>query len=86
MGMSQSIVFYVVHRNDEWHVLRGRAPKTEGRFKSKSDAIERGRDLAMREEAASLRIALTDGSIQSETAFGKDPARLEGAASGAGAR
>lgn len=84
--MSQCIVFNVVHRNDEWHVLRGHASDPEGRFKSKSDAIERGRDLAMREESASLRIALTDGSIQSETAFGKDPSELEGKASKAGSR
>ncbi len=84
--MSQSVVFNVVHRNAEWHVLRGRAPRTEGRYKSKSDAIERGRELAMREESASLRVALTDGSIQSETSFGKDPSELEGAASGAGFR
>lgn len=84
--MSESVVFNVVHRNDEWHVLRGHAAQSEGRFKSKSDAIERGRDLAMREESASLRITLTDGSIQSETAFGKDPSLLEGAGSGAGSR
>ena len=59
---------------------------TEGRFKSKSDAVERGRDLAMREESASLRVGLTDGSIQSETVFGKDPSILEGAFTGAANR
>jgi hypothetical protein len=84
--MSQSVVFNVVQRNDEWHVLRGQASRTEGRYKSKSDAIERGRELAMREESASLRITLTNGSIQSETAYGKDPSELEGAAAGAGFR
>lgn len=84
--MSQSVVYHVVHRNDEWHVLRGQASRTEGRYKSKSDAIERGRELAMREESASLRVSLTDGSIQSETSFGKDPSELEGAAAGAGSR
>ena len=84
--MSQCIVINVVHRKDEWHVLRGHAAESEGRFKSKSDAVERGRDLAMREDSASLRIGLTDGSIQSEITFGKDPSELEGSASGVGSR
>lgn len=82
--MSPGIVFNIVHRNDEWHVLRGHASEAEGRFKDKSDAIERGRNLAMREESASLRITLTDGSIQSELTFGNNPSQLEGRVSGGG--
>lgn len=71
-------MYSIVHRNDEWHILRGGASESEGRFKSKSDAIDRGRELAMREEMATLRIAKTDGSILSETTFGKDPSSIEG--------
>lgn len=78
--MTQCIVFNIVHRNDEWHVLRGGTAESQGRFKSKSDAIERGRDLAMSEEVATLRITKTDGSIQSESTFGKDPSEIEGVA------
>lgn len=76
--MTQCVVFSIVHRNDEWHVLRGHATEPLGRFKSKADAIERGRDLAMREEMATLRVTLSDGSVQSESTFGKDASEIEG--------
>lgn len=79
--MVPCIVFNVVHRNDEWHVLKGASSDPEGRYKSKPDAVEKGRELAMREEFSKLRIGLADGSIQSELAFGKDPVELEGAGS-----
>jgi hypothetical protein len=71
-------VYTVVHRNDEWHVLRRPDNVCEGRFKSKSDAVELGRYLAMRENVAELRIGKLDGSIQSEFTFGKDPQQVEG--------
>ena len=77
-GMKECIVYSIVHRNDEWHILRGSASEPKGRFKSKTDAIERGRDLAMQEEMATLRVAHIDGSILSETTFGKDPSSMEG--------
>lgn len=78
--MTQCIVYNIVHRNDEWHVLKDGAAETQGRFKSKPDAIERGKMLAMGEEVGRLRITLTDGSIQSEMSFGSDPIDLEGVA------
>jgi hypothetical protein len=77
-GMSSRVVFNVVHRNDEWHVIKGGPNSCEGRFKSKLDAIDRARDLAMREEVAEMRIVKMDGSIQSEQTFGKDPHEVEG--------
>lgn len=78
--MTPCIVFNIVHRNDEWDVLRGGLSERVGRFQSKADAVERGRNLAMREEMAVLRVALTDGSIQSESTFGRNPAEMEGVA------
>jgi hypothetical protein len=74
--MSDHVLYLVVHRNDEWHVLRDREPK--GHFKSKADAVERGRDLAMSEAVGHLRIAKMDGSVQAEFTFGRDPADVEG--------
>jgi hypothetical protein len=84
--MTQCIVYNIVNRNDEWHVLRGGASEPLARFKSKSDAVDRGRELAMREEAACLRISKIDGSIQSESMFGKDPAIMEGSRPSGGFR
>ena len=78
--MTPCIVFNIVHRNDEWDVLRGGMSEPVGRFKSKADAVDRGRELAMREEMAVLRITLTDGSIQSEFTFGHNPSEMEGVA------
>lgn len=84
--MTPCIVFNIVHRNDEWDVLRGGMSEPVGRFQSKADAVERGRELAMREEMAVLRVALTDGSIQSEFTFGQNPSEMEGVAPAAGFR
>lgn len=80
MDMTTRTVFNIVHRNDEWDVLRDGMSEPVGRFKSKTDAVERGRDLAMREEVAILRVALSDGSIQSESTFGRNPSEMEGQA------
>lgn len=75
--MQPRIIYKVVPRNDEWHVVKG-LNECEGRFKSKLDAVEFARFLAMRESVAELRVAKLDGSIQSEYTFGKDPHEVEG--------
>jgi hypothetical protein len=72
------IVYSIVHRNDEWHVTKVNDNATEGRFKNKSDAIDLGRFLAMREEVAILRITQVDGSIQSEILYARNPQTVEG--------
>lgn len=77
--MTKHVLYSVVHRNDEWHVM-GEDGEPKGHFQSKSDAVERGRDLAMQEEVGHLRIAKLDGSVQSEFTFAHDPAAVEGGA------
>lgn len=77
MGMQARIVYRVVPRNDEWHVVKGRN-ECEGRFKYKPQAVEFARFLAMREPVAELRVTKLDGSIQSEYTFGKNPLEVEG--------
>lgn len=76
--MHHRIVYNVVHRNDEWRVVKSPEKVVEGRFKQKSDAIELGRFLAMREEVGELHICQVDGSIQCQFTFGKDPQKVEG--------
>ena len=76
--MTSRIVYNVVHRNDEWHVVKGPENACKGRFKSKVDAVDFGRNLAMHENVGELRIGKLDGSIQSEFTFGKDPQQVEG--------
>ncbi len=78
MNMNKRVIYSVVHKNDEWQVVKIGSNECEGHFKSKSDAIERARNLAMREEVGEMRIAKMDGSIQSEVTFGKDPQTVEG--------
>jgi hypothetical protein len=77
MDMQPRIVYKVVPRNDEWHVVKGRN-ECEGRFKLKPDAVRFARFLAMRETLAELRVAKLDGSVQSESIFGRDPQEVEG--------
>jgi hypothetical protein len=75
--MQTRIIYKVVPRYDEWHVVKGRN-ECEGRFKSKPDAVRFARFLAMRESVSELRVAKLDGSIQSESTFGRDPQEVEG--------
>jgi hypothetical protein len=77
-GMTHRIVYNVVHRNDEWHVVKWPEKCVEGRFKAKPDAVEFGRFLAMRENISELHICKLDGSIQSEFTFARDPEQVEG--------
>ncbi|MEO6095308.1 MAG: DUF2188 domain-containing protein [Fibrobacteria bacterium] len=76
--MTNRIIYNVVHKNDEWHVVKWPEKTVEGRFKHKPDAVEFGRFLAMRENVGELRIRKLDGSIQSEFLFGQDPLLVEG--------
>ena len=76
--MTTRIIYRVLPRNDEWHVVKGSGNACEGRFKSKAEAVDFGRYLAMREEVAELRVLKLDGSIQAEYCFGKDPLEVEG--------
>jgi hypothetical protein len=78
MGMKTRVVYSVVHKNDEWQVIRSGTHVCEGRYKSKVDAIARARELAMRADVGEMRIAKLDGSIQSEQTFGWDPLQVEG--------
>ena len=78
MTTTTRIIFRVVPRNDEWHVLKGSENECEGRFKNKPEAVEFGRFLAMREPLAELRVVKLDGSILSENTFGRNPHEVEG--------
>jgi hypothetical protein len=75
--MTHQVLYNVVHRNDEWHVVKEDGVP-QGHYKSKSDAVEKGRELAMREQVGKLRIAKLDGSVQSEFTFANDPREAEG--------
>jgi hypothetical protein len=57
--------------------MKGRN-ECEGRFKLKPEAVRFARFLAMRESLAELRVAKLDGSVQSESIFGRDPQEVEG--------
>jgi hypothetical protein len=76
--MASKTLFNVVHRKEEWHVLKDGSKSSEGHFQHKADAVDRGRELAMREEVGQLRVSNLDGSVQSEMTFGKDPSQIEG--------
>lgn len=70
--------FDVSHRPDgNWQVKRQGAERASAVFERKSDAIERGRELA-RSEQGQLVIRGRDGRIQDERTYGKDPYPPEG--------
>ncbi len=65
--------FDVSHRPDgTWQVKRQGANRASAIFERKSDAVERGRELA-RSEQGQLVIRGADGRIQTEYTYGKDP-------------
>lgn len=67
-------VYHVVPTEDGgWAVKREGAKRALAKISTKSDAINRGRDLAKSGGLSQLKIHKQDGKFQTEYAYGKDP-------------
>lgn len=55
-----------------WDVKRGGAGRTSGHFKTKQEAVDRGREIS-RNQGTELRIHNRDGRIARSDSHGHDP-------------
>ncbi len=64
--------YSVSPHDDGWQVKRDGASRASDVFDRKSDALERGRELA-KDSKGELRIHGQDGRIQDSDSYGNDP-------------
>lgn len=70
--MPDDNVYDVSPSENGWGVERRGAQRASGRFDTKKEAVERGRELA-NERQGRLVIRKQDGTIQEERTYRKDP-------------
>lgn len=63
--------------NGDWKVKREGSTKASNTYKNKDDAIDRGRNLAKSSGLGQLKIHKSDGTIQREYTYGKDPEKYK---------
>ena len=56
-----------------WDVEKEGGQRPSGHFDKKSDAIDRGKELAKSGPLGQIKIHKQDGTIQTEYTYGKDP-------------
>lgn len=77
--MSRRKKFHVTPTGSgNWKVIRQGGSKASGIFENKTEAIERGRELAKKNRLGQLIIHKKDGKFQTEYTYGEDPFPPEG--------
>ena len=61
-----------------WEVKLAGAKAASARYKVKSDAVVRGKQLAKKPKLGQLIVHKADGRIQAEYTYGNDPRRSKG--------
>lgn len=64
--------------SDKWKVMREKSKGPSAYSETKQGAINRGRELAQKQEKSRLIIHKKDGSIQTEYTYGMDPRKYKG--------
>jgi hypothetical protein len=70
--MPDNNVYDVAPGDKGWGLERRGAQRASGRFDTKAEAVERGRELASKQKGR-LVIHKQDGTIQEERTYRKDP-------------
>ena len=64
---------HIVHQDDQWKIKQDGAKHSSGNFPTQKEAIERGRDLAIK-QGKELTIHRKDnGRIREKNSYGNDP-------------
>jgi hypothetical protein len=67
-------VYHVTHNSDKgWKVKRAGAFRASDYFDKKSDAVERGKELANNGSEGQIKIHKKDGTFQTEHTYKNDP-------------
>lgn len=64
--------------NGDWRVKRATANRADSVHENKADAIERAKELAKSADLGQVKIHRSDGEIQTEYTYGKDPRKTPG--------
>lgn len=72
--MAQRSVYHITGKRGEgWNVKKEGAERSSGKFPVKTEAIERGKELAKGAPKGQIKIHKGNGKIQTEHTYGKDP-------------
>jgi Uncharacterized protein conserved in bacteria (DUF2188) len=71
-------VYHVVPHGGRWSVKRAGARRAVRIFAGKTTAIAHAKTLATRSALGQVRVHRSDGEIQTEYTYGKDPRRTRG--------
>lgn len=73
------IVYHVTkNQGSGWDVKKENGQRPSGNFRTKQDAVQRGKELAKNAPLGQIKIHGQDGKIQTEHTYGKDPYPPEG--------
>ena len=77
--MAKRKVYHVVpNRAGGWDVKKEGGQKASGHFDKKSEAVERGKELAKSGPLGQIKIHKKDGKIQTEHTYRQDPEKYKG--------
>ena len=76
--MTERKTYHVVNDEGEWKVRLEKAQRASGVFESKSEAIERARELAKHAPLGQVVVHGRDNAIENEWTYGEDPRRYPG--------
>jgi hypothetical protein len=71
--MSGRTRYHTTHKDDHWNFKREGACRQAKTSENKDDAVDYGQDIAKNQDLGQLIIHKTDGTIQTEHPYGKDP-------------
>ena len=71
-------IYHVTPAGEDWRVKRTDTRRAASLHKSKSEAISRAKQLARNAALGQVMVHRSDGAIQSEYTYGRDPRRSPG--------
>lgn len=71
-------VIHVTPKGDQWSVKKEGADRALRNFDTKKEAVDHGRQAAKNASLGQLKIHGSDGKIQTEHTYGKDPRDIPG--------
>lgn len=77
--MAKRSTYHVTkNKGGDWGVKKSGGQRSSGNFGKKSDAVQRGKELAKKAPLGQIKIHGQDGKIQTEHTYRKDPYPPEG--------
>lgn len=73
MAKNRKVYHVVPTKDGDWAVKREGAKRASVRTSTKSEAINKGRELAKSSRLSQLKIHKQNGKFQTEYTYGKDP-------------